>query len=336
MKILFITSTRIGDTVMTMGLLSHLADKHPNASFTIACGPLSIPLFRAFPNLEQVIPLRKRPYDLHWVELWAKCISHHWDLVVDMRSSFISWFLFARERHVFRFWHCSESRHKVEQHGLVLGLQEAPDPKIWTAEEDHDRAAELIPSGRPVLALGPTTSWEGKQWPIPRYVELVKRLIAPGGIFANARVAILATAKERKIVQPIIDILPEGDFLDIIGKGDLLTAAACLKRCNFVIANDTGLMHLAAATGTPTLGLFGPSLKANYAPWGKCTGVAETTIPAQELIQQIGQTDETLMGSLTVEATEMAARELWQRCAKDCLNESPNAPSPPLRVVESS
>ena len=334
MKILFIASTRIGDAVMTMGLLSHLAKRHPNASFTIACGPLSVPLFRAFPNLDQVIPVRKRPYDLHWVELWGKNIFHRWDMIVDMRSSIISWFLFAGERRVYRFWHCKKSLHKVEQHGLVLGLKTPPDPKIWTAKEDREKAARLVPSGKPVLALGPTTSWEGKQWPISRYVELVKRLTAPNGIFANARVAIFATAREREIVQPIRDVIPPENFVDIIGKGDLLTAAACLQRCNLVISNDTGLMHLAAATGTPTLGLFGPSLKQNYAPWGKLTGIAETTIPAQDLINQIGQTDETLMGSLTIEAVEAATTELWERCAELHMKKSPNVPSATLKVVD--
>lgn len=336
MKILFVTSTRIGDTVMTMGLLFHLAEQYPNASFTIACGPLSVPLFRAFPNLEQVIPVWKRPYDLHWVELWMQCVNRHWDLVVDMRSSFLSWCLPTSHRRVYRNRHRRDSLHKVEQHGLVLGLKKPPNPRIWTTAEDRERASELIPQGKPVLAFGPTTSWEGKQWPIPRYVELMKRLIAPDGILSHARIAIFGTTKERRVLQPIIDAIPPEDFLDIIGKGDLLTAAACLKRCNFLIANDTGLMHLAAAAGVPTLGLFGPSLKENYAPWGKCTGVAETAIPAKELIRQIGHTSGTLMESLTVDAVVAAADELWERCADCLLKATPHKPAAPLRVVKSS
>ena len=336
MKILFVTSTRIGDTVMTMGLLSHLAEQYPNASFTIACGPLSVPLFRAFPNLEQVIPVWKRPYDLHWGELWMQCVTRHWDLVVDMRSSFLSWCLPASHRRVYRNRHRRPSLHKVEQHGLVLGLKKPPNPRIWTTAEDRERANELIPQGKPVLAFGPTTSWEGKQWPISRYVELMKRLIAPDGILPHARIAIFGTNKERRVLQPIIDAIPPEDFLDIIGKGDLLMAAACLKRCNFFVANDTGLMHLAAAAGVPTLGLFGPSLKENYAPWGKCTGVAETTIPAKELIRQIRHTSGTLMESLTVDAAAVAADALWQRCASNLLTHSPHKPTAPLRVVESS
>ena len=53
-----------------------------------------------------------------------------------------------------------------------------------------------------------------------------------------------------------------------MGRVDLLTAYALLKRARLFIGNDSGLMHLAAAAGAPTLGLFGPSDERLYAPWG--------------------------------------------------------------------
>src|SRR3546814_1399104 len=56
--------------------------------------------------------------------------------------------------------------------------------------------------------------------------------------------------------------------VNLFERGDLLTAAACLERADFFVGNDSGLMHLAAAAGTPTLGLFGPSPEARYRPWG--------------------------------------------------------------------
>ena len=49
---------------------------------------------------------------------------------------------------------------------------------------------------------------------------------------------------------------------------DLLTAYACLRRARLFIGNDSGLMHIAAAAGAPTIGLFGPSDERRYAPWG--------------------------------------------------------------------
>ena len=59
-----------------------------------------------------------------------------------------------------------------------------------------------------------------------------------------------------------------GRCIDLTGKVDLLTAYACLRRARLFIGNDSGLMHIAAAAGAPTLGLFGPSDERRYAPWG--------------------------------------------------------------------
>src|SRR5439155_23525501 len=49
---------------------------------------------------------------------------------------------------------------------------------------------------------------------------------------------------------------------------DLVIAFACLRQARLFIGNDSGTMHLAAAAGAPTLGLFGPSDERRYAPWG--------------------------------------------------------------------
>jgi ADP-heptose:LPS heptosyltransferase len=81
------------------------------------------------------------------------------------------------------------------------------------------------------------------------------------------------------------------------------------------IGNDTGLMHIAAAAGTPTLGLFGPSPIEKYAPWGQRTAVVRTA-EAPETMFGPGfnhLTTGTLMDSLTVEAAENAARRLWRQ-----------------------
>jgi heptosyltransferase-3 len=81
------------------------------------------------------------------------------------------------------------------------------------------------------------------------------------------------------------------------------------------IGNDTGLMHVAAAVGTPTLGLFGPSPIARYAPWGKCTAVVRTEDPPESMFPPGFNhlTTDTLMDSLSVDAVEAAARQLWRR-----------------------
>lgn len=65
---------------------------------------------------------------------------------------------------------------------------------------------------------------------------------------------------------PVLEGLPGA--ADLVGVLDLPEAAAVLARCALFVGNDSGLMHLSAATGTPTIGLFGPTPAAEYAPVG--------------------------------------------------------------------
>jgi len=79
------------------------------------------------------------------------------------------------------------------------------------------------------------------------------------------------------------------------------------------IGNDTGVMHIAAAMGTPTLGLFGPSRPEHYAPWGPRTAVVRTAKSYDELVGAPGydhRTTDTLMDTLSVDMAEAAARRL--------------------------
>ena len=60
MRILFVTSNRIGDAVLSTGLLDHLIRSHPDARFTVACGPDAAGLFTHMPQLDRLIPFEKR------------------------------------------------------------------------------------------------------------------------------------------------------------------------------------------------------------------------------------------------------------------------------------
>jgi heptosyltransferase-3 len=268
MRILFVTSSRIGDAVLSTGLLDHLLRIHPAARFTVATGPVAEGVFLRMPRLERLILMEKRPYGRHWLGLWAACARTRWDLVVDIRASALAWLLPARRRAVMR----KRAGHKTAQLAAVLGLDKPPLPVVWTAAEDRARAALLLPPGPPVLALAPTANWAGKVWPAERFVALARALLA--GPLAGGRVAVLAGpgAGERAMAAPVLAALPEA--IDLAGRLSLPEAAACLARAALFVGNDSGLMHLAAAAGAPTLGLFGPTPAAEYAPAGRCTAVA--------------------------------------------------------------
>ena len=315
MKILFVTATRIGDAVLSTGLLSHLIDRFPDARFTIAAGPAAAPLFEDLPGLDRLISLPKLRWSLHWAKLYRVVAARRWDMVIDLRGSAIAYLLWARARRVAAYGRRPE--HRVKQLGRVLALDPPPNPHLWIAARRYAEAAKLVPPGGVVIAVGPAANWRGKEWRAERFAELAQRLTAPEGLWPGARVAVLAAAHERAQATPLIESLPPPRCIDLVGKVDLLTAAAVLRRCALFIGNDTGLMHLAAAAGTPTLGLFGPSPIEQYAPWGTHTAVVSTAIAHRDLILPDFNrlTTDTLMDSLSVEAAEEGVRRLWMRVA---------------------
>jgi ADP-heptose:LPS heptosyltransferase len=263
MRILFITSNRLGDAVLSTGLLDHLIRMHPDARITVACGPVAEGVFARMPNRARTIVLDKRPYRLHWPGLWLATATTLWDLVVDIRGSALAWMVPTRRRAVMR----RRSGPKVAQLAAVLRLDPPPLPVVWTAPEDRARAAALLPSDRPIIALAPTANWPPKIWPAERFAALFQAL--RDGPLPGAVPAIFAGPGEveRNTAAPLLRLLP--DAIDLIGRLSVPEAAACLARSALFIGNDSGLMHLAAAAGAPTLGLFGPTDAAEYAPSGR-------------------------------------------------------------------
>jgi ADP-heptose:LPS heptosyltransferase len=313
LNILFITSTRIGDAVLSTSLLDHVIRTHPGARVTIACGPAAAPLFEAVPGLSRIIVMRKRRAALHWLDLWCQVVPKAWSVVVDLRASAIAWLLIADERRVFRP-RPAERVHRMVQLGRVFDLPVPPSPHLWTASSHEVAAASIIPT-TPVLALGPTANWRGKTWRAERFAALVERLTGRDGILPNAPVAAFGAPNEREAARPVLEAIPAARRIDLVGHAELLTVYACLKRCAFYVGNDSGLMHIAAAANIPTLGLFGPSRAENYAPWGDKTAVVQTAIPYDDLFgpgYDHRKTD-TLMDSLSLDAVVEAAESLWRR-----------------------
>jgi lipopolysaccharide heptosyltransferase III len=312
MHLLFVTATRIGDAVLSTGLLAYLIERYSGARLTIAAGPVAAPLFEAVPGLERLAVIRKQRWSLHWLPLFSAVASRRWDLVVDLRGSALAWLLRAGERKVMAKGDARE--HRVRQLGRLFDLDPPPNPCLWTAPH-HERAASvLVPPSGPVLAIGPAANWRGKQWRAERFADLALRLTSADGPMPGVRVAVLAASHERKQAEALLAAIPPARRIDLVGRINLLTAAAVLRRCSLFIGNDTGLMHIAAASGTPTLGLFGPSPVSQYAPWGQHAAFVRSADPPEVMFGPgfDHRTTDTLMDGLSVDTAEAAARQLWR------------------------
>lgn len=271
-RILFITSTRIGDAVINSGVLDHLVRQWPEAKITIACGPLAQPVLENTPGLERLIIVRKKPFGLHWLGLWRRVILKRWDLVVDLRGSAICYLLFTRDRKALKSTRVK--MHKVREAAGVLRLDPPPSPRIYLAPDARERALKWMPAGRDWLTVCPSASLPFKMWPATQFAEVVKSLVSPGGAMAGAGVVIVGGPGDEAHAQPILNALPDNGVLDLTGKLYLADVAAIVERARLFIGNDSGVMHISAAMGTPTLGLFGPSDEMLYGPYGdKCATV---------------------------------------------------------------
>jgi heptosyltransferase III len=263
MRILFVTSNRLGDAVLSTGLLDHLIRTSPRARITLVCGAVPASLFVHMPLLDRIIVLEKRPWSLHWLPLWADVVLHRWDLVVDIRSSALSWLVPTKHRAVMR----PRPGHKSVQLAAILDLPVPPLPVVWPSDPDRALAARTLPSDRPVVALAPTANWPPKIWPAERFAALFRALEAEHLRGAVPVIFAGPGRSEAESAAALQQLLPEA--MELTGRLTLTEIAACLERVSLFVGNDSGLMHVAAAAGAPTLGLFGPTPAAEYAPTGR-------------------------------------------------------------------
>lgn len=299
MKILFISSNCIGDAVLTMSVLSWLEESYPTARFTIACGPVPANLFRSVPRLDKLIPLNKQKRHGHWINLWKECIGTRWDVIVDLRNSAVSRLLFAKKK--LYSLPRSTGNHKIQDLSKAMKVTALPSPHIWTDKAAEDNAEKLLPTGEKIIAFGPAANWPCKQWQIEKFTDVAKRLTT-AGTYTNAKILVTAAPHEQEQVQFLIDAFPETQIINIIGQ-DLLTVTACLQKCALFVGNDSGLMHMAAATGIKTIGLFGPSYDRVYGPWGDNGLAIRTPESRDELFIRLphkGAHEPNLMESLDV------------------------------------
>lgn len=316
MKVLFITSSRIGDAVLSTGILNYIVQTYPDAKITIGCGPLVVSLFEGMDAAERIIPIKKQSMNKHWFAFWKEVVSVRWDIVIDLRDSAVSRLIRAKQRFIFSR-NIDKTRHKAEQAAQLLKLTEVPAPRLFFSQQQKDKAAQLIPDGGKVLGVGPTANWIGKTWDAGNFIEVIKAFTAKDGILPDARVAVFAAPGEEEEARKVLSTVPEGRGIDVIAKTDPGTAAAALARCDFYIGNDSGLMHCAAAAGTPTFGVFGPSYPHLYRPWGNHCAYEQTEQSFDELTDFEGYDpktlDHSLMFALKPDIVISSASKLWKK-----------------------
>jgi heptosyltransferase-3 len=159
-------------------------------------------------------------------------------------------------------------RHRVEVNLDALrriGIQPTPEQRkvVFVLGPDAMKRVEPLIEGKPFIHIHPASRWRFKCWPAEKNAELVDRLAADGH-----RVVITAApdAEEREFVETILKNT-RSNPLNLAGTLSLKELGALAARARLFVGVDSMPMHLAAAMGTPTVALFGPSGEAEWGPW---------------------------------------------------------------------
>ena len=266
MKVLFITSTRIGDSVLSTSILNHIKNKFPYSSLYIATGKAPAPLFKNFANVKKIFIMKKSILKLHWLKLWFKTFFLKWDIIIDLRGSLISYLLFNEKKYIYKS--INKNIHRLDELALLMKIKYLPLPSIPILKKDVKKISKSFLKLNYPIAIGASANWPAKIWPSKNFVKLIKIILKEKNIGKKKSIIFFGSKKDLKNTKKITKHLKKSKVKNLCGKLNLIDVAAHIKKCKIFIGNDSGLMHIASAMGIPTIGLFGPSLENRYAPRG--------------------------------------------------------------------
>jgi heptosyltransferase-3 len=214
-------------------------------------------------------------------------------------------------------------RHQVEVNLDALrriGIQPAPEQKkvLFVPGAEAERKIDGLLDGQPFVHLSPASRWRFKCWPVEKHAELIDRLSADG---IRTIVTSAPSQDEQSLVESILNKAKTTPYHLLLSIKEL---GALTARARVFIGVDSMPMHLAAAMGTPTVALFGPSGEVDWGPWGSAHRVVTSGHSCRPCGLDGcggGKVSECLT-TLPVDAVHAAARELLAQGPKTTILKS--------------
>ena len=292
--ILIVPYMWIGDFVRCHSVVQVLRARWPHRPVDILTTKLCAPLVKFMPGLRQGIvwdlPRGRLPFGQHHA-LAERLRGENYGSALIMprtwKSALAPFLAGIPERIGFvgeaRFFLINDLRfgerslpRMIDRCGALTLPKDAPLPEAWPLPELVAPAAEVqawrqqrgLARGAPIAVLCPGAIGLGKRWPVEAFAVLARALADDG-----ATVCVLGGPQERPLAAEIIRHAGARvkDFTDT----DLREAVLTLKTADLAIANDSGLMHVAAAAGTPTIGIFGPTDPNLWGPLNPLAAIVE-------------------------------------------------------------
>jgi ADP-heptose:LPS heptosyltransferase len=255
-RILVIRLDEIGDLCYSGPVLEALRQRYPAAEITLWCQPFAKALFAANPSLNQLVTRRED-------------LSGQYDLHVDLRGKWQGLFYslfhspaYRLERGIVRLRHKRAGRHP---HALQTNFEvispilpantTIPAPRLYPSTKDEQSALEFMQKNQLTrfAVLHPGARRELRRWPAERFAQIAAILHRE----LSMQIVFIGDPSEKELVNSIQKQIPFPTF-STTGVLSLGAFAALMPKASLFIGNESGPLHIAALSGTPSLGLYGP------------------------------------------------------------------------------
>ena len=308
MKILILKPSSLGDVIQALPVLRLLKRHLPASEIFWWIDSALAPLLEGDPDLTGIVRFERKRWAApqHWPEMlrsirWMRAQNFDWviDLQCLARSGMFAWlangqFLIgldevregARGFYDVAIRRASFHTHAVDWYLAVLPRLGVPVHNHFQWLPERPAVAAAVQSKWPTdgarwMAIQPGARWENKRWPVECFAELVRSLAKK---FPDTRFVILGTAEDQPLGEIIARAEPQR-CQNLCGKTSLLEMVEWLRRCELMITNDTGPMHVAAALGKPLVALFGPTEPRRTGPYGHLESVLRLDLPCSPCLK---------------------------------------------------
>ncbi len=282
-NILFITLSNIGDAMLALPVLDILKDKYPDSRITVLASERSEVIFNNDPSLERVIIYNKACSLAEKFKLIKDLRKDYFDLIVDLRNSAFPILLRAKRkttpldhilkknRHITN-WHIAKLRRIIKEINFNAKRQSFYVDKD-SSRFIMDKLQELGIKDGSFVALAVGARSYLKCWDKDKFLVLCRRIIEE----LNLDLVLIGDAKDKPVCDYIQGSLKRKVF-NLTGQTTLKQLAALLLKSKLLIANDSGIIHLASYLNVPILGLYGPTDYKKYGPWSVTNIVARINL----------------------------------------------------------
>ena len=259
MKILVISSNLIGDTILSTGVIKHFTNNNPDAKFTFVIGPSAKPIFKNFKSIEKIITVSKKKYNMHWLEIIYNCYGKKWDIIIDFRSSLLSYLLKHNKKFIFKK---NTNMNHIQQLSNYFKF-DCSELFIETNREEEEIVTKDISNDFKYFVIFPGGNWVPKIWSTKNYNSLLIKILSQN---KKIKFIIVGSKLEEKVYLNEITKNIDSNYIINLFGASLTQTAAYMKKSKLFIGNDSGLSHMASATKLKSIVLFGPTNDKIYGP----------------------------------------------------------------------